>query len=85
MYFQGARLESFYCIYVRYVQLILVVYNIRVRKYFSVVDIALSTHALVAESSKFCKNWAQVLMAQGTSSPDPFFLRHAVENYKLKV
>ena len=56
-----------------------------IHMHFSVVDFALSTHALVAESSKFCENWAQVLLAQGTSSPDPFFLRHAVENYKLKV
>ena len=38
-----------------------------------------------AESSQFCSNWAQVLLAHGTSSPDPFFLRQAVENYKLKV
>ena len=37
------------------------------------------------ESSKFCQNWAQVLLSQGTTTPDPFFLRHAVENYKLKV
>lgn len=37
------------------------------------------------ESSKFCQNWAQVLLAQGTTSPDPFFLRQAIENYKLKI
>ena len=40
---------------------------------------------LILESSKFCENWAQVLLTQGTSSPDPFFLRQAIENYKLKV
>lgn len=37
------------------------------------------------ESSKFCQNWAQVLLTQGTASPDPFFLRQAIENYKLKI
>ena len=40
---------------------------------------------LYTESSKFCSNWAEVLLSQGMSSPDPFFLRQAVENYKLKV
>ena len=66
-------------------QLLLMVYIHIIHMYFSEVDFGLSTHALVTESSKFCENWAQVLLAQGTSSPDPFFLRHAVENYKLKV
>ncbi|XP_064384371.1 protein Njmu-R1-like [Halichondria panicea] len=37
------------------------------------------------ESSKFTDNWAQVLLAQGTASPDPFFIRQAIENYKLKI
>jgi len=36
-------------------------------------------------SSKFCQNWAQVLLIQGTNSPDPFFLKQALDNYKLKV
>ena len=42
-------------------------------------------HTIITESSQFCSNWAQVLLAHGTSNPDPFFLRQAVENYKLKV
>jgi hypothetical protein len=37
------------------------------------------------ETSQFCSNWAEVLLAHGTNSPDPFFLRQAVENYKLKI
>ena len=42
-------------------------------------------YIITTESSQFCSNWAQVLLARGTSSPDPFFLKQAVENYKLKV
>jgi hypothetical protein len=37
------------------------------------------------ESSQFCSNWAQVLLAHGTINPDPFFLRQAVDNYRLKI
>lgn len=41
--------------------------------------------SVCSETSKFSENWAQVLLAQGAVSPDPFFLRQAIENYKLKV
>ena len=41
--------------------------------------------SLYAEHSKFCSDWAQVLLSQGATNTDPFFLKQAIENFKLKV
>ncbi|XP_065903069.1 protein Njmu-R1-like [Dysidea avara] len=37
------------------------------------------------EHSKFCSDWAQVLLSQGATNTDPFFLKQAIENFKLKI